>query len=232
MKNLLKKIVKSTLHGVLACSGFKNIVLYDHFNRDNIYIRCASYLDTNRVEGDCLHFGVGGGNDFVAFYKCMKQCTKFYRHFYLFDSFKGLPEPKDTLNGKYRAGKYTFTKKNLLSRFGREKVSQSDYTITEGYFNDTLTADLREKLSLKKAALVLLDCDLYESTMDALKFVRPYLQEGTIILAGEYFNYRANPEKGMASAISSFFDKDKDKLIKWRPYGDSGMAFICSSKKP
>lgn len=100
----------------------------------------------------------------------------------------------------------------------KQGIPQSDYTIVQGYFSNIPLLDLKNK-----AALVILDCDLWESTMDALRFIKPYLQSGTVILAGEYFNYRADFTRGMAGAINNCF---KSELVSWRPYGDSGMSFI------
>jgi hypothetical protein len=85
---------------------------------------------------------------------------------------------------------------------------------------------------LEKAAIVVLDCDLYESTTSALKVVLPYLQPGALLLVGEYFNYGGDATRGMRKALQEFLDNPEIgfKFIDWKPYGVSGKALIIQTK--
>lgn len=212
-----RKMIEKLIRG--AISRLRSELLFDLLSRDSIYYYSNVYLACNKVKGSYFHFGAGSGLDFITAYK---QFSNPLFHYYLFDSFQGLPEPEDTLNGKYHKGKYSFSKDCLFKKLHKNRIPAEKYTIVEGYFKDIPLKDLNEK-----AAFVILDCDIYESTFDALKFVKPYLQAGTIICAAEYFNYKADCTRGMAGAINYFFN---DELVKWRSYGESGMAFIYTEK--
>mgnify|MGYP001177171110 FL=1 len=227
IRSILAKIKRRLFEKVLG----GGIVYFDHFSRSDIMRQSAEYLLTNKIEGDYLHFGVGSGGDFISSYKCFnKQLISC--HYYLFDSFQGNPTPGDDFGGKYKKGAYTYSKENLLKQLKAEKISPSQYTITEGYFNKLSTEELKQSLPLEKAAIVVLDCDLYESTTSALKVVLPYLQPGALLLVGEYFNYGGDATRGMRKALQEFLDNPEIgfKFIDWKPYGVSGKALIIQTK--
>lgn len=189
---------------------------FDLFFRDNIAFHVSEYLSCNRVDGSCYYFGVGSGIDFLSLYKRLKD-----RSHYVFDSFCGLPIPKDDFNGKYKKGKYSFPLAAFKKLLSQNNISEKDCIVTVGYFSDTLS-----KCEIKKrAALVVLDCDLYESTKSALEYSKNIISRGTIILACEYFNYGGDPSRGMQRAVNEF--KEEVSLIPWRAFGCAGMAFIC-----
>ena len=221
-----RKGIKGIIRRLFDALVGRGVVFFDHFHRSDIMQYCAEYINCNKIKGDYLHFGVGSGEDFISSYKCFNKPV--WCHFYLFDSFKGLPAPEDDFNGKYAKGKYSFSKENLMKRFKGEKISSSHYTIIEGYFEDVLTENLKKSLPLEKAAIVILDCDLYKSTNSALKFIQPYIQSGTLLLAGEYFNYGGDARRGMARAILEYQNNPTREfnLNEWRTYGMSGKAFI------
>ena len=226
IRSILAKIVRRLFEKLMG----GGIVYFDHFFRNDIMRQSVEYLLTNKIKGDYLHFGVGSGCDFISSYKCFNKLISC--HYYLFDSFQGLPTPGDDFDGKYEKGKYTFSKENLLKQFKAEKISPSQYTITEGYFNKLSTEELKKSLPLEKAAIVVLDCDLYESTTSALKLALPYLQPGALLLVGEYFNYGGDATRGMAKALQEFLDNPEIgfKFIDWKPYGVSGKALIIQTK--
>lgn len=91
---------------------------------------------------------------------------------YGFDTFEGLPEAW----GAQPAGLYTT---------GGELPEVPDHvTLVRGAFADTLphfAAQLSEPLRL-----VHVDCDLYQSTRDALTALAPHLAPGTVIVFDEY----------------------------------------------
>jgi hypothetical protein len=238
----IRKIMRSIVRKVLAAGGLGPAAYHyhDHFYRDNIMRQCFIYIRTNLVEGDYLHFGVGSGADFISSYECYKPWLKVpyttksgnivdtRRHFYAFDSFQGIPSPQDEYYGKYNKGGWSYSRESFVKRLNESNIPAAHYTIIEGYYEDVLTEDLRKSLPLEKAAIVVFDCDLYESTMSALRFVYPYLQSGTLLLMAEYFNYGGDFSRGMARAVSDYLEEQggKCRFNPWKPYGTSGMVFI------
>jgi hypothetical protein len=60
---------------------------------------------------------------------------------------------------------------------------------------------------ISKISFVHLDVDLYEGTLNSLKFIYPRMAESGIILIHDYIN-----SKGVREAVDSFF-KDKEEYI-------------------
>ena len=84
--------------------------------------------------------------------------------------------------------------------------------------------------NIEKARVILIDCDLKEPTQYALNFIKPSLQEGTIILFDKYICFKGSKVKGEYSAFNDF--KKTNLEISFRKvfdYGYSGRAFITCS---
>jgi hypothetical protein len=54
------------------------------------------------------------------------------------------------------------------------------------------------------AAIVLFDMDLYGPTRKALSWIRPLLQQGTLIIFDELYHFRGDPSKGEFLALNEF----------------------------
>ena len=73
----------------------------------------------------------------------------------------------------------------------------------------------------------MIDCDLKESTELALEFIKPSLQEGTILIFDDFLDYKGSMEKGECGAFEEF--KKLYPYILFRrafDYGYRGRAFI------
>jgi hypothetical protein len=83
-------------------------------------------------------------------------------------------------------------------------MTRARLTTVKGFYDQTLTGKLREQLGEKKAAVVYVDCDLYQSTVPVLEFVKDFLQRGTVIVFDDWNCFWADPEKGERRAWSEF----------------------------
>ena len=80
-------------------------------------------------------------------------------------------------------------------------------------------------------ALLHLDCDLYESTREALEYASPALQDGAMLMFDDWFHYRANPRKGQARAFSEFLAAHPEWIAtSYRTYATFCHAFILSRR--
>ena len=96
-------------------------------------------------------------------------------------------------------------------------------------FRYTLNEDTVEALKLEEARVVNIDCDLYNSARQALEFVQPFLQDGTVLLFDDWLCYRADPEKGEQRAAREWIGESKSiELIPYRDYANVGQAFIVN----
>lgn len=96
--------------------------------------------------------------------------------FFGFDSFEGLPEVKgiDKEGGaEFRKGQYSCSldavKENLEEAGG---VDWRNTYLVKGYFSQTLTPERASAYDIAAVGVAMIDCDLYESTVDVLNFLR------------------------------------------------------------
>ncbi len=101
--------------------------------------------------------------------------------------------------------------------------------VYRGFFADTL----RNPLPLR-AALVHIDCDLYQSTRDVLTrlFETDVLQDGCVLLFDDYNCFRASPDYGERRAFREFLDgQERFEATPFFTYGFNGAAFFLHERQ-
>ncbi|MFC5833561.1 TylF/MycF/NovP-related O-methyltransferase [Nonomuraea insulae] len=182
--------------------------------------KAMMYARWGRLTGDYLEFGVYNGWSMSTAYHFAQLHRMPRMRFFGFDSFEGLPDINGVdvgpfqqfLKGQLRCDQATTARK--MRRWGAD---MSKVHLISGWYNDTLKPALRDELDLKKAAMVHIDCDLYESTAPVLDFILPLLQDGTIIILDDWYLYRANPRQGERRAFTEWVERHDD-IIEATPF--------------
>jgi hypothetical protein len=174
--------------------------------------------------GDYLEFGVYDGSSFIQAYHAQRyahqKALKQYgflmsdqvranqeriwqtRRFFAFDSFEGLPDVKGPdQNGPFKRGDYSCSLDTVRTNLATAHVDLDRVSFIKGWYQDTLTPSTREAHRMQSAAIVHIDCDLYESAKVALNFITPLLQDGTVIIFDDWFQFRGHPQKGEQRAF-------------------------------
>ena len=135
---------------------------------DNIE-NCLAKIKRDNVPGDVAETGAWRGGASIFMKGCLSAWDMESRTVWVADSFEGLPIPSQPEDAGHD---YSFTKQPILAvsledvqeNFRRYDLLDDKVKFLKGWFRDTLyVAPIRE------LALLRLDGDLYESTMDALK---------------------------------------------------------------
>jgi O-methyltransferase len=139
------------------------------------------------------------------------------RILYLFDTFSGF-SAKDTSveneHGFSDAREHEFN--NTDVSFVLSKMKYPDKcTIRQGYFPDT-AAGLDDEVY----AFVSMDADLYNPTLEGLRYFYPRLVEGGMIFLHDYFT---EDFWGVKSAVDTYL---KEQKIKFSPIGDGCTILI------
>ena len=101
--------------------------------------------------------------------------------------------------------------------------------LIEGFFRDSLTAETRERYGMKRVALALIDCDLYESTSQVLDFLAPMVDEGTILMLDDWNAFDADDHKGQRRAFREFLATSRKLSAEPRfAYGHYGQVFTLT----
>jgi O-methyltransferase len=173
------------------------------FPRETALARAIDYVYTTRLDGDYLEFGVWEGRTFAAACYHSKE-RGLSMTSYAFDSFAGLPENKEadaTGYQMYKAGAYSCSEHEFLRNVRRTGADMNRVITVPGWFQESLRPDNPRLASLRKAAVVWVDCDLYSSTECVLKFLTKYLQHGSLLMFDDWFCYRADPNAGEQRAF-------------------------------
>ena len=99
----------------------------------------------------------------------------------------------------------------------------------QGLFKDT-SSQLTENLKNKTIAIVNFDCDLMESTVDALEAIKVNIDIGTVLLFDDYNAYNGDQNKGQRKAFSDFQKNSNFVFEKFYTYHYSGQAFLVVGK--
>jgi hypothetical protein len=134
--------------------------------------------DRVRVQGFFLDLGLCTGKS-ANFLAALNPHQKIYS----FDSFEGLPEDWVRADRTIPKGTFAFKDPDFLPPV------LHNVTIVKGWFKDSLPVFAREILKDQKIALVHVDSDLYSSAKTALTVLSPYMQEGTILIFDELYNF-------------------------------------------
>lgn len=153
---------------------------------DNIQ-QCIETVLRNNVEGDFIETGVWRGGTCIFMRAALAAYGITDRKVFVADSFEGLPKPSPE--------KFPKDKGDVLHRFSALAVSQEEVeknfklyglldeqvVFLKGWFKDTLPT-----APIGKLAILRLDGDMYESTMDALNNLYPKLSRGGFCIIDDY----------------------------------------------
>ena len=200
------------------------------------FLRAWHYLDGAGVRGDYLEFGVFEGLGFRlalrAAAKVLGTAGPFRPRFFAFDSFAGLPATDPERDAEvFEEGDYSAARKNF-DRFTRGAARHWDVHVVTGFFSDSLTPELREQHDLRRAAFVTIDCDLYPSTEQALDFLTPILQTGTVIYFDDWFTSNGDMRLGEAGACRDWLAAHPDiELVDYGEVGIMGKLFLVNCNR-
>jgi O-methyltransferase len=174
--------------------------------RERILLSIARFCHINRpMRGYYFEFGCHGANT-------MRLAWRHSRHLFdwtyvAFDSFEGLPEIGEIDKQEiWQRGKLKTDEQAFVDLVAGAGMPRERLITVKGFYDQSLTPTLRERLGPqeRKAVVVYIDCDLYQSTVPALEFTRDFLQKGTIIVFDDWNCFHGDPERGERRAWSEF----------------------------
>ena len=152
---------------------------------------CVSEVIRSRVRGDLIETGVWRGGTSIFMRATLAAFGDADRRVWVADSFRGLPPPGSR---RFSADEGLDLSSPLLSvsleqvkaNFGKYGLLDAQVEFLVGWFKDTLPSAPIDHL-----AVIRLDGDLYESTMDALSALYPKLSLGGYVIIDDYYCFDA-----------------------------------------
>ena len=185
------------------------------------------FLQFNHIKGDYLEFGCYGGRTFGLAHK-YKHIAGLNMKLYGFDSFQGLPKPKGIdVHIQWDEGALAMSMKDFTEKLKEYEIKETEYLLIPEFYDESLKANPPKKIGLKNAALVYIDCDLYESTVPVLNYILPVLQTGTIVAFDDFYCFDGDPERGGQLALKEFLQRNPEiKMVEYSNIGWHGKSFI------
>ena len=199
--------------------------------RREFFYNAFMALSFNEIDGDYAEFGCSGGMTFAHAY----QEAARHRHgarLWAFDSFQGLPRPAGDADAHPKWVEATMA--TALDQFHRDcahhGVPRAAYEVVPGFYRDSLAA-MGPTDEPTNIALAYVDCDLYSSTKEVLRFLMPRLNHGMIIAFDDYFCWSASQVSGERLAMLEFFSDGPWELVPYMQFGWHGMSFVVEDRR-
>jgi len=209
--------------------------------RSTTFFAALDYINYEKIPGDVLEFGVFTGLSLALFAQGHSFDPKgMTRRFVGFDSFEGLPPSAETHARWQPADCAVNHGWHPLIPIGARVTPQVTRDLFAacglqppalhiGPFSETIHRVVPSTYS--QVALMHIDCDLYESTREALARAAPAFQDGVMLMFDDWFHYRGHPQKGQSRALSEFLrDHAEWTAVPYRVYATFCQAFILSRR--
>ena len=153
---------------------------------DNLQM-CIENVITDAVPGDLIETGVWKGGSTIFMRGALKAYGDSSRRIWVADSFQGLPPPNpkkypaDDGDIHHTIETLRVTEEMVRQNFAAYGLLDDKIMFLKGWFRDTLPTAPIEHL-----AVIRLDGDMYESTMDALQNLYMKLSFGGYVIVDDY----------------------------------------------
>lgn len=153
--------------------------------------RCVEDVIRDAVPGDLIETGVWRGGASILMRGVLEAWGVSDRAVYVCDSFAGLPEPDRRYPADAGAMWHWWKPLSVgldevTANFARYGLLDNQVKFVQGWFKDTLP-----ELHERRWALIRLDGDMYESTMDGLTHLYPNLSPGGYVVIDDYWGVEA-----------------------------------------
>jgi O-methyltransferase len=148
--------------------------------------------------GDYLEFGVYRGDSLRCMYEALEAYGLHGVRLIGFDSFEGLPQlGKGDAELPWFPGDFAFSERETRARLAQAGIDMSRVHLVKGWYSDTLTQELARELGITKASVIMIDCDLYTSTKQALDFCAPFIEDDVVVFFDDWDGGQGLAERGL-----------------------------------
>ena len=173
---------------------------------------CDRAISTLRNDGhefgDYLEFGVSRGTSMACMFHALQRAALDNVRLVGFDSFAGMPVEAETQG--WKRGAYASTLTATRRYLKRNGVDLDRVRLIKGWFRDTLTDRTVRQLDLRKASLIMVDCDIYTASKEALWFCEPLITDTAVIMFDDWGSRADYDELGQREAFAEFLAEFAD----------------------
>jgi O-methyltransferase len=149
---------------------------------------CAISAIENEIPGDLVEAGAWRGGTAILMRAVLKAYSDYRRRVFVADSFQGLPHPdaanypQDAGDTHHQLSPYLgVSLEQVKTNFDRYGLLDDQVRFLPGWFKDTLPG-----APIERIAVLRLDGDMYESTMDGLVNLYDKVSDGGFVIIDDY----------------------------------------------
>jgi len=147
---------------------------------------CVEDVLENEVPGDLVETGVWRGGAVIFMRALLKVCGDLDRHVWAFDSFEGLPRPNEAefpqdKGDNLWSHSLGVSLEEVKENFRKYEMLDDRVHFVQGWFRDTIPT-----APIVRIAVLRLDGDMYESTMQVLDGLYSRVQPGGYVIVDDY----------------------------------------------
>lgn len=226
IKSIVKSIINKLGYSILKNDPIERVAssLYKKYHEytmipHQLYIDNIKLISNfSHIDGCIVECGVWRGGMSAGMAEIFPD-----RKILLFDSFEGLPEAKE-IDGvsalkwqKNTSGTsyYNNCRAEMEVAETAMKMSGTEFELIKGWFNETIP---NYKLT-EKIAILRLDADWYDSTMECLENLYPKVEKNGIVIFDDYYTW-----DGCSRALHDYLSKIKS--VSRIHKTNSGLPYI------
>lgn len=185
---------------------------------DRCYVLRQFALHCAHLSGDFAECGVYQGGTAMLTAATLRDAGVPAKPLHLFDTFQGMPEEAARDRGGHAPGQFGETS---LSAVQSRLSNHPNVRFHPGVIPGTLAA-----VADREFAFVYLDLDLYQSTLEALRFFYPRMVPGAVFVGDDYGfpRYRDAARK----AVDEFFDGKPEPVVALQ----TGQCLVIRQSRP
>ena len=191
------------------------------------YLKVAGH--GNKIPPVFFEFGCHSGRTFSAAVNAANYVGLDEAKFFAFDSFQGLPRTSEMEDGIFQEGEFSTSASEFKKIIKRKTgLTLDNKNIIEGFYSDSLSSALQE--SMPQAGIVHIDVDLYASRVEVLKFIKPLIVPGSILMFDDWYCFPVGEAKGERLALEEFLsDNEAFTVEEWKNYSTFGKSFFITN---
>ena len=201
MINFSRRIIYQTLKTFVQTPPYDNkthkiLIAHDDPIRYTMIALAINSIKQDNIKGSLAEVGVYKGQTSKIIHLLAPN-----KKLYLFDTFEGFPI-------KYLEKEDKRFRDNTIISLEKTIGNLENITIRKGVFPDTAKGLENEQFSF-----VMIDLDLYEPTLEALKFFYPRITSGGYIFIHDYNNPKES-QSAVYKAVNKFIKDKAEKIIE------------------
>jgi O-methyltransferase len=194
----------------------------------------AEFRNLGAGPGDYYEFGVFRGYTLWTAHEAVRDLGLDRTHLYGFDSFEGLPqlEELDRTGNRFFGGQFAASERQVREELTAHGVDWNKVSLIPGFYSDVLTDELKSRHSFNPVAVAFIDCDLYASTRDVLRWLTSLIGDRCFLLFDDWTSFGSDPGLGQPRALAEFQAARPEFAVEpWFDFEPHGKAFTLTRMK-